>query len=245
MKKHVILLFMALSGLLGSAPADSAPGIDIAAGVGILHLNPAGSLTIDEVSFLPRHWSLDKPYLSAATQPYGWVSVESILPAVPNWRADFWRFRQDGFYPAVADSGDVASTFSVSNTSLTAYYSPVNNWLKLDIGLNLRRLRVRMPLDQTENDQPLFRPQLTTTIPSVYGQLSFELPASGVRAGMSYAGLSLGGNDLVELDARLSWSGETFGLELGYRRFELNVADGPFAFDVQLDGPYLGLTGRL
>jgi len=260
MNKRIPFFFLAAGGLLSSGYASSAPGIDVSAGAGILRLSASGRVDVNNhAGFIPDRWPVGrKGFLEVdqSTQPYLWASVETAAPFIPNLRAEYWRYKDSARPADTLEIGPTDQGLSIENGALTAYYSPVNNWLKLDAGVQLRSLKSRAFVDDLRHSAVIrvLDVAAEATVPAVYGQASFELPLSGLRFGLTFTGLTPGSDKFTEVDARLSWQGHFGGVEVGYRRIDLDLKgrsgsgqeeNAHSRFDLQLSGPYLGFTVAL
>ncbi len=237
--------FTVASLLLAISPfshADGIPGIDFSAGAGFMHLSPEGIFAQDDSNpaggqWLPESGAL--PLAQSDTAPYVWASLETITPIVPHFRIEHWQLATNQRKQSTPEIG-LQTEFSLRNTTLNAYYSPLNNWLKLDLGFQLRWLDASVratPGDMFETEGSIQVPVL-----GLYSQAAFALPSTGLLLGVSYAGSGLGDNRFSETGARLTWQHGLLGAELGYRRLALVIQDGPYHLDVDFNGPYAGVT---
>ncbi len=155
---------------------------------------------------------------------------------------DYWRYHDTARASNTLEIGATGQALSIENADLTAYYSPINNWLKLDVGLQLRTFKARASVDNLAHSLRVVDASADAILPALYAQASFEMPASGIRFGASFSGMGIGDDTFSDGQARLSWHGDWLGMEVGYRWLDLKLDEGPHRFDLQLDGPYAGFT---
>ncbi len=141
-------------------------------------------------------------------------------------------------YP-VADT--VHSNFDLSHTDATFYYRPLDNWIKLRVGLTVRNFddgaKIRS-LDTGANSKV----SINGAIPLIYLAAKFDLPLTGLYVGADVNAIAWSEAHLY--DSRIDLGYETpFGLgaELGYRRFDLKYHDGDNHADTVIDGAYFGV----
>lgn len=236
-----------LVGFAGNTRAIDLPGMDFTTGAGLMRLSPAGLFEDKsrELTIYPTQWRTDQPHfydIGNDGLPYFWASIETIAPFLPNFRAEYWRFDRNTLAANVIEVGDMRAGLSLQSTSLTAYISPLNNWLKLDLGMQLRVLEARADGIRLSDDLSVIDSTARSTMAALYGQASLTLPLTGMSLGLSHAGITPGDNDFSETSARLAWQGDLLGIELGYRRLTLDIENNTSRFDMTFSGPYAGLT---
>lgn len=158
-----------------------------------------------------------------------YLALEHFVPFVPNIKVT---------RTALEFSAN-SNLIDFSHTDATLYYEILDNWVSLDIGLTGRIFdgEVKIPSPSTTQE-------LSGTVPLIYAKVQFDLPLSGLSAGIEGNFLGIDGNNLRDLDARLNYEiAAGFGVALGYRTFglELDALDDIDA-DVTAKGAYLGAT---
>ncbi len=247
MNKRLYRTAFICTTLFMSLQASSAPGIDFSGGAGMLHLSASGTVKdyTQVAGFVPVNWPVGQEgflVVDQDTMPYLWASVETAAPLIPNVRVDYWRYHDSARASNTLEIGSTGQAMSIENSELTAYYSPINNWLKLDVGMQLRAFKARVSVDDLAPSLRVVDASADAILPALYAQASFEMPASGFRFGVSFSGMGIGDDTFSDGQARLSWRGDWLGVELGYRQLDMKLNEGPYRFDLQLDGPFAGFT---
>jgi outer membrane protein len=138
-------------------------------------------------------------------------------------------------------SEDVATKLDLSHTDVTLFYSPLDNWVKFDIGLTGRlfdgEVEVVGSTSGTENVK------LDEWLPMAYVGARFELPLSGLYLDATLNMISYDGNSLTDFTTALGYTNDGLGVdlfaELGYRSFSLEVDDiNDLQGNIDIDGIY-------
>lgn len=132
---------------------------------------------------------------------------------------------------------EVESDFDLSHIDMVLYYEILDNWLNLDLGLNVRKFDGYVT---AENEFESESVDLDETIPMLYAKAQFNLPFSGFSAGVEGSGISYDGNRLTDYTARVHYMFDSvldLGVEVGYRTMSLKI-DEDVTADVELKGPY-------
>ncbi len=80
------------------------------------------------------------------------------------------------------------------------------------------------------------------TLPMLYGKVQFDLPFSGLSAGVEGNYVSYQGDKVTDYSAKVSYLFDSVldvGVEAGYRKFSLTVDDDDLQAKVNLKGPYV------
>lgn len=139
---------------------------------------------------------------------------------------------------------DVTTTLDLSHRDIILYYEVLDNWISLDLGVNVMDFDGEFTLVsggpssvQTSNTV------LDDMIPSLYSKVGFEFPATDIYVGGTISYIGLDGDSFTKTNVHLGWETDTgFGLEVGYQAFEAewedyNDSDG----NIDLDGYYASL----
>lgn len=135
---------------------------------------------------------------------------------------------------------EVASDIDLSHLDIVLYYELLDNWLNLDVGLNIRKFDGYV---SAISDFATESVELDEAIPMLYAKAQFDLPLTGFAFGVEGSGMSYDGNRLTDYTAKLHYMFDSvldFGLEIGYRHMSLDINEDVTA-DVQLKGPYAAL----
>jgi len=185
-----------------------------------------------------------------------YVAVEHFIPIVPNAMLRetpvFWSGTADSpsgtLGGLIALTGEVEAEFDVDMTDATAYYEVLDNWISWDVGLTLRKLegfvQASDALGRTD------RINLDSTLPMLYGHARFDLPFSGLAAGIRGNTIAYQKSKLVDLEAYLHLEVDLIptldvGIQGGVRRLSLNIKDlDDWNSDAMLTGGYIGITAH-
>lgn len=154
------------------------------------------------------------------------IAVEHFIPFIPNVK----------LAQTALEFSAGGNLVDFSHTDATLYYELLDNWVSLDLGLTARIFdgEVKLPAAQ----------DLSGTVPLLYAKAQFDLPFTGLSAGVEGNFLGFDGNNLRDLDARINYEvAAGFGVAIGYRTFglELDALDDIDA-DVTAKGAYIGAT---
>ena len=180
-----------------------------------------------------------------------YLGVEHVVPQLPNVRLRYidlsdsasniisnnFEFNGQTF---VANTR-VATDFDLEMIDGTFYYSPLNNAIKVDLGLTVRRMDGDLRLDGPTEGTSL---SINETLPMLHGGVRAELPLSGLYVGGEVNAIAYDGNRMNDYSARVGWRSDyLLGLELGYSRMNI-VLDDVDDLDTDLDigGPYLAIS---
>jgi len=140
---------------------------------------------------------------------------------------------------------DVETDLDLTHTDFTLFYSPLNNWVQIDIGLTGRRFDAEGTItgSVTGTESETF----DNWVPMVYLGARFELPLTGLYADATLNTVNYDGNEVSDFTAALGYAIDLptvdIVAELGYRTFTfaLDEDDSDIGIDLELDGLYLNL----
>ncbi len=133
--------------------------------------------------------------------------------------------------------GPVTSTLDLSHDDIVLYYEILDNWINLDIGLDVKIFDGKIALSGSSSKIV----PIDETIPSLYLSARFDLPFSGFYIGADFIGASTGDNSLEDTSIMLGYESESgLGFEGGIKRFSLEINDvTDINADLEYDGIYL------
>lgn len=252
MKKSLNLIAAALT--MASASAYSVPLIDFNVMVGQWQPDYSGEIGKDNdtANFDDLGLRDDDHTMLSATLKYP-------VPGVPNIR--FQHINMDtsarGTLTATlviddttySASENVETELDLTHTDLTFFYSPLNNWVKLDLGLTARYFDGGASVESTTTSTTE-SVEFDAWLPLVYGSARFDLPLTGLYVGAAFNGIGYDGNELTDLTASIGYATGTLGVdlvtELGYRAFALEVDDiDDFEGNIDADGFFLNIGFEL
>ncbi|MEJ2508111.1 MAG: TIGR04219 family outer membrane beta-barrel protein [Gammaproteobacteria bacterium] len=184
--------------------------------------------------------------LSTETENFSWITIEHPIPLLPNFRFQHNKLSLSGVNTTTVTfggntfSGNVASDGSLDQTDATFYYQVLDNWVNLDLGVNIKHIDGSFALADSGSRQSK---SFATTVPMFYGSAVFDLPFTGLSAGVEGSHVQYNNSQISDYRAKLSyeWSGG-LGLEGGWRhqQFKLDDVDNVYS-DIKVKGPFLDL----
>lgn len=241
MKKMTLAALM-----LAAAPlAQAAPLVDVYAGANYWHPDTSGTIASGDGD-IDMHQDLG---YSHSNQNNVYVGLEQPLPLLPNVRVSYMDLSDSAsntiVKPIVFDNhaftGNVHSSYDLKMLDGTLYWSPLNNWVKLDLGLTVRHIKADIKIRGAGQEA---EKNVDKTFPLAHVAAEADLPLSGAYVGASVDGVSYDGSHLLDYDAHVGWRSDALlGIRAGYRRMELKLNDvGGVDSDLKIGGPYVGLT---
>lgn len=180
-----------------------------------------------------------------------YVALEHPVPVLPNIRiqqtaldssANGTLTRDFTFDDVDFSIGqDVATDMDFTHTDLTLYYEILDNWVNLDLGLTVRKFDGEIKI---EGGGEIAQVDLDAALPMLYVMAQFDLPLTGLSAGLQGNAVGYSGSSLLDLNGYVQYE-FAFGLGLrgGYRSFTLELDDiDDIDSDLTLSGPYAALT---
>lgn len=177
------------------------------------------------------------------------VGVEQPVPLIPNVRLRYVDLSDNASNTIVQPitfngktfTGQVASSYDVKMLDGTFYWSPLNNWLKLDLGVTVRQVDAKFKIRGAGQQA---HENANITFPMGHLAAEADLPFTGTYVGGEVDGVRYSGNSIVDYNAHLGWRSDyLLGIELGYRRLNLKLNDvSNLDTNLKVGGPYLALT---
>ncbi len=241
--KIAIAVFAACS----YAPLTFADTIGVYAGVGQWGLDYTGTISqgadsIDLVTDLG---------LSKERQNNYFVAFEHPIPGLPNLKLQ----RQDANQLAsstltrnfdyggttFAINDTVNTSLDLGHTDLIFYYEILDNWVSLDLGVNVKYFDGSINLSTTTDSVV---DKLDDYIPMLYGRAKFEIPATNFAIDVETSILTAGSDSLTDLKAAVAYESDLgLGTELGFKRINLKVDNlSDISADLSFEGYYFDVS---
>lgn len=178
------------------------------------------------------------------------LQLEHPIPLLPNIRYENIDLDSDGrstltgnisFEGETYVAGEtLRSTFDLSHDDIILYYEVLDNWVNLDIGIDLKRFDGEVSLVGSTNTTTSSI-DVDETIPLLYLSARFDLPFSGFYVGADISSVSIGDSSAEDITLKLGYlSGVGLGVEGGMRTFSLELDDADdLDSDIEYDGVYL------
>ncbi len=179
-------------------------------------------------------------------QPPLLLVLEHPIAVLPN-------FRYQGYNLDSSDSRQLASnltsngqsftlgkqlpsSYDLSHDDIVLYYQLMDNWIDLNMGVDLKRFDGEV--EHSGSESPI---RLDETIPLIYLSARFKLPYSGFYLGADFNSLSLGDSIVEDSTIRLGYQSDNgLGFEGGVKSFSLELNDNDeVASDLEYDGIFL------
>jgi outer membrane protein len=185
------------------------------------------------------------------TQGYAFITLEHFVPVIPNARLMLTRIDQSGSgdtdftFDGDNYTGNVNNDFSIEALDLLLYYEVLDNVVSIDLGLNIRNLKVDYTITGTVSGNPeTTTDSFNETVPMLYvlvgGSPWPDLILSGELSYIAYSGSSIS-----DFTAKVAYTTNFFvGFEAGYRKQkyefdDVSETDANLEFDGVFAGAYL------
>ena len=225
------------------AAADLIAGVY--AGAGMWSAGPGGNIGDSAID-------VDALGMSDETGAFVYVALEHPIPLWPNMMLQHTRLGSKGegtlsrrFQLDEVEflAGETVSTeLDLTHIDAVMYYELLDNVVSLDLGWTLRLFsgHARATSRSRTLDESV---DIDLAVPMAYGRALIELPA-GLSLSATAHAIGYSGNSLQDLSAHVAYTFGTIvdvGIEMGYRRFAVELDDGSLT-DVTLDGPYVAVA---
>ena len=171
------------------------------------------------------------------------IILEHPITALPNIR-----YRGSQLDSDISNDGEAfisgnqgSSTFDLSHDDIVLYYQLLDNWVDLDLGVDVKRLDGEVSFDGTAGGTV----SVDETIPLLYLSARFDLPFEGLYVGADINAnvIDLGISESSAQDSTIMMgyeSGSGLGIEGGFKYFSLDLdnVDAPDT-DLEYDGIFL------
>ncbi len=245
-------LALAVSLAPTTALAEVIPGIDINGQLGYWGAQPEGTVSSgsDDID-LEDDLNFDRNGTNLIQ-----IAFEHPVPLVPNVRlrhvslddsadGQLQRgFTFDGQPFTVSDN--LHSEYDLEMTDATFYYSPLNNWISLDVGLTARQLDAKARI-RTQSGSKDESASADVIVPMGFLGVRADLPLTGVYGSAEINAISADDNHLRDVRAVVGWQPvDMLALELGYQEMSLEIDDDSedLGADMDFSGPFASATLR-
>lgn len=178
------------------------------------------------------------------------AAFEHALPLLPNLRLRHVALDESangtitssrGFAGVEFSTNErVRSDYDLTMTDATIYYSPLDSWIALDVGITARYADLEVEIAERDGNRRA-RADGAAVIPLGHVSVRADLPVSGLYAAGRIDTISAGDNSLSDVSIGLGWeTARLFGIEAGYRELSLELEDADdIEADVDIGGPYV------
>jgi outer membrane protein len=185
---------------------------------------------------------------------YFYVAIEHPIPFIPNVRLTQISITssQTGTVTKSFTIGNttyvanetVKSDFDLSHRDATLYYQLLDNWINLDLGATVRKFDGYVRTESTKSNEKLI---IDMALPMMYAKAQFDLPFTGLSAGVEGNYASYQSNSISDYTAKLTYLFDSYvdvGVEVGYRKMSVKISDNNLKADMTLKGPYAALIAH-
>lgn len=243
MKRFILLT----AGLMAFPLAQAAPMIDIYGGGYRWDAKLEGTVSSDAGKV-----DTDKDLgFDDGGQNVIYLGLEHFVPLVPNVRLRHMDFSDDSRNQLTRNvtfdgqtftaTTDVASSLDLELLDGTLYYSPLDNMVKLNVGLTVRRMDADVQIRGSGQEA---REEGSQTFPLGHASARVNLPFTGAYVGGEVNAIKYSGSSMSDFNARIGWQSDyLLGVELGYNQLNVKLDDvGGLDSDLEIGGPYLAAT---
>ena len=134
----------------------------------------------------------------------------------------------------------VRSTLDLSHDDLVLYYEVLDNWVNLDIGLDIKSFDGKVSIVGSTNTTTSSI-DIDETIPLLYLSARFDLPFSGFYVGADISTLSVDDSSVDDTTLKLGYESKIgFGIEGGIKTFSVELDDADdLDTDLEYDGAFV------
>lgn len=240
MKIKQLLCFAALT----TPYVANADTLSISAGAGVWNTSPSGSF---QKKGDPSDVDVkENLFWGDESQGYLFATLEHPVPIIPNVKLMFTQIDQSGSgdtrftFDSIDYTDNVINNFSIQTVDLIAYYEVLDNVVSLDLGLNVRSLKVDYTISSATANTAT-TDSVSQTVPMLYALIGASpIPDLIISGEISY--VAYAGSTISDFTAKIAYTTNFFiGLEAGYRKqqYTLDDVSGTDA-DMSFDGVFAG-----
>ena len=238
--KKIVAITLLSAGLSGAATADF-----VGLNIGATRWSPdiAGSFSSGSDNNISV--SNDLGYSDHSSTSIN-ISFEHPLPLIPNVKyqgADLNASSTSDttgitFGDTSYAAGTINSTLDLSHNDIALYYEILDNWINIDIGVDLKMFDGKVSINGTEGIESI---TVDETIPMIYLSARFDLPLTGFYVGANIQQLSIGDNSAEDTTLMVGYESSVgLGIEGGIKSFNLELNDASnLNTNLEYDGLYL------
>lgn len=241
-----------VGAMLANTTAYSVPLIDVGVTLGQWQPDYSGEIGIGDESGTLEELGFDDDSHNVFT-----LVFKHPIPAIPNAKirhsdistsASGTLIRDLGFGDTTFIAGDADTDLDLTHTDFTLFYSPLNNWVQIDLGITGRKFDAEGTIvgstafgTRTESET------FDDWVPMLYAGARFELPLTGLYVDGTLNTINYDDSEVSDITAAIGYALDLpvvdLVAELGYRTFtfKLDEDDNDIGVDLELDGVYFNL----
>ena len=238
MKK--ITLMAGLAALSAAPFAQAAPLVDVYAGGYAWSPDTSGSIASGSNDIDME----DDLGFDDSDQTVLYVGLEHAVPVLPNVRLRYMDLSDDASNTLVDPitfngqtfADNVNSDYDMEMLDGTFYWSPLDNVVKLDLGLTVRQMDADFTITGAGQQAT---ESASETFPLAHGAVRANLPLTGVYVGGEINAIEYDGSGMRDFDAHIGWQSDfLLGVKAGYSRLEVELDDvSGLDSDLEIGGP--------
>jgi len=182
--------------------------------------------------------------------------IEHPIPIIPNIKVGYTSFGHSGS-GAVNSSfrfggqsfnlnTDIDTEFDLKMYDLTLYYEILDNWVNLDLGVNVKYIDGLLSVkgtDSVTNQLIDESADFKVPIPMLYAKARFDVPSTDLSFQAEGNYINFEGNTLYDAEIGVRYTFALgFGLEAGYKTMKLELDD---IEDLSMNTEFSGAYGKL
>jgi outer membrane protein len=150
------------------------------------------------------------------------MAFEHPIPLLPNIRLEKSSLSNTGNasttyqFNGNTTSGNFEATLDTTDAIL--YYRILDNWVNLDLGLDVRKLDGQFTIGAESSS-------VSATVPMLYASAAFDLPLTGLSVGADYKVVSYSGSTYNDMRIRAAYEFGVVGIEAGVRSTKIKISD--------------------
>jgi outer membrane protein len=244
MKKIILTIVLALS-MATTSQADF-----LGAEAGAVAWSPSLTGTIKGSSAIDANINLEDnlEYSKDEINSFMWVYFDHFIPLIPNAKIQKTNYTASSTstdsitFDGKSYSNDVKSSLTLNQVDMIAYYRILDNWVNLDIGLNLKKIDGNIKLSDSTNTIATDK-NFNVTIPMLYAKARFDMPFTGLSVELDISKIAYSGNSLIDAKAGIVYQTSLgLGAITGIREQTLTLDDIDNTYgDINIRGFYFGL----
>jgi len=176
------------------------------------------------------------------------VSFEHPIPLVPNVKYQGYDLNSSSSSTLSTQltfdgntynaSTDINSTLDLSHNELVLYYELLDNWINIDVGLDLKKFDGKVSISDSSTTSSI---TVDETIPLLYLAARVDLPFTGLYVSANIQQLSVGDNSVEDTTLMIGYETSVgLGIEGGFKTFTLELNDASnLNTNLKYDGLFL------
>ncbi|MCB1582882.1 MAG: TIGR04219 family outer membrane beta-barrel protein [Marinicella sp.] len=177
-----------------------------------------------------------------------YLALEHPVPFIPNVKLqqNDIKGRVNGILEGIGIDGNLTiinttTSIDLSHTEAMLYYEILDNWINLDLGLAVKQFDGNAPF--YNNGSNAGHGDLDSTIALLYGKGQVDLPFTGLSVYSSIETLSLGDDDVTDIELGLNYESKSgLGGVIGYRSLTTDWKQNSLRAEADTEGFFLGLN---